>query len=78
MVVIEEHVHPLWVASKDPCFDFLEFSVVVVMRVPTGPPMDTLVHDLVVHDFCWEMWCVDAHEQYLMVVTPRFDLIGKQ
>ena len=78
VVVVEEYVHGFRMSCKDASFDFIEFTVRVIMGVPPGPAVNPLVYNHVAHHGCWQLWGVDAYQEDPMVFPPGSDFIGKQ
>jgi len=78
VIVVEEHVHRFRVLCQDAFFDFVKLMVRIIMGIPPGPPMDTLVHDPVAHHRRWQPRGVDAHEKHLVGLPPGSQLLGKK
>jgi len=78
VIIVEIHVHGLWMIREDAFLDLLQLPWRVIVGVPSGPPVDAFVDDGVAHDGSGKLWCIDANQEDSLGVTPFLEIFGKE
>lgn len=78
MIVIEKNIDGGRMCSRDASMYLLEFFVRVVMGVPCGPPVDSLVDSVMTHEGSGEVWCIDADQENALFFSPLYHFLGEE
>lgn len=78
MVIIEKDIDCFGAGGKNPCLDLLELLVFIIMGVPPGPAMDSLVDNRPAHDGPGKLWCIDADQQDTLFSSPNINLVCEE
>jgi len=76
--IVKKEVDGFGVPRENPVLYLVELRVCVVVGVPGGPAMDSLVDDLGAHEDLGELGCIDADKQDVLVFCPGDDFGGEQ